>query len=226
MKLLPLGMMMVVCAGSCGFAAARAAETACAISGRVLDGTKAVAGAKVILYEYLQDRLCIGPLKTVTSSADGTYRFDGLHGSGYLVKATAPHFVPGAVPSFAPALRLQNLEAGQRATIDIGLQTVARLTLRLRSRDGKPLAGATLQECSLYSPDVSNSCVDDLDHHVVVFRVEKRIRLRRSQQSQDGPPEEWERIQYRLGQAEISGDYLPVTQRCLTRVIIPGCSER
>ena len=104
MKLFPLGIILIVCAGTCGFAAARAADSPCAIAGRVLDGTKPVAGAKVVLYEYLQDRLCVGPLKSVTTSSDGAYRFDGLHDSGYLVKATLPESVPNSVRDFAHGL--------------------------------------------------------------------------------------------------------------------------
>ena len=153
MKLFPLGIILIVCAGTCGFAAARAADSPCAIAGRVLDGTKPVAGAKVVLYEYLQDRLCVGPLKSVTTSSDGAYRFDGLHDSGYLVKATLPESVPNSVRDFAPGLRLQSVNFGQRATIDIALQKVARLTLRVHSRDGKPLAGATLREITMQGPN-------------------------------------------------------------------------
>lgn len=145
MKLSPLAVLILVCAASCGFGSAQAAEAPCAISGRVLDGTKPVAGAKVILYEYLQDRLCVGPLKSVTTFADGAYRFDSLHDSGYLVKAV--------VPGFAAGLRLQNVESGQKATLDIALRKAARLTLRVRTRDGKPLAGATLREITMEGPN-------------------------------------------------------------------------
>ena len=89
MKLFPLGIVLLVWAVNCGFAAAQAAESGNSISGRVLDGGTAVAGAKVVLYEYLQDRLCTGPLKSVTTAADGSYRFDGLKTTSYLLKATA-----------------------------------------------------------------------------------------------------------------------------------------
>jgi thiol-disulfide isomerase/thioredoxin len=153
MKLFPHGVVILVCAASSAFAAAPAADTSSAISGRVLDGGKAVAGAKVVLYEYLQDRLCVGPLKSVTTSADGTYRFDRLKGTGYLVKATVSNSVPNSMPGFAPGLRLQNLDDGQQATLNIRLHKAARLTVRVRSRDGKPLAGATLREITMEGPN-------------------------------------------------------------------------
>jgi hypothetical protein len=148
MKLSAFGMLILL-VSSCGFAAAWAADAACAISGRVLDGGKPVPGAQVVLYEYLLDRLCVGPLKTVTTSATGTYRFDGLKSTGYLLKALAPN----STPAFAPGLRLQNLESGKTATLDIALRKAARLTLRVCGRDGKPIAGATLREITMEGPN-------------------------------------------------------------------------
>ena len=157
MKLSPL-VPILVCAGSYGFAAARAADTQCAISGRVLDGQKAVAGAKVVLFEYLQNKLCVGPLKSVTTSADGAYRFDGLHDSSYLVKAATSDSASNSATGLAPGLRLQFVNSGQRLTLDIALQKAARLALRVHRRDGEPLAGATFAKSPCRARTAGSGC--------------------------------------------------------------------
>jgi thiol-disulfide isomerase/thioredoxin len=148
---------IIIAGGVCGLAAGNTAageeeaknlapEKAVRISGRVLDAAgKAVPGADVALYRYLQTRVCAGPLKSLTTSPTGDYRFDGLDSASYLVKVVAPGFAPG--------LRSQYVEAGQRPALDIRLAKPAQLTLRMHSQEGKALAGATVRDITVQGPN-------------------------------------------------------------------------
>ena len=150
---LRLRVAATAAAAVCGLAAAHRAageeaaknpapQKAVRISGRVIDGAgKPVSGADVTLYQYLQTRVCVGPVRSLKTSTTGAFRFDGLTKNTCLVKVVAPGFAPG--------FRSQYLEEGQHATLDIRLAKPAQLTLRIHSQAGKALAGATVREITL-----------------------------------------------------------------------------
>ncbi len=154
---LRLRVAATAAAAVCGLAAAHRAageeaaknpapQKAVRISGRVIDGAgKPVSGADVTLYQYLQTRVCVGPVRSLKTSTTGAFRFDGLTKNTCLVKVVAPGFAPG--------FRSQYLEVGQHATLDIRLAKPAQLTLRIHSQAGKALAGATVREITLGGPN-------------------------------------------------------------------------
>jgi Carboxypeptidase regulatory-like domain len=83
-------------------------STGVRISGHVVDGAgKPVAGADVTLYQFMPTRVCVGPLRSLTTSAAGEFTVNFAIASTYLVKVVSPGFAPG--------LRSQYLEKGQRA---------------------------------------------------------------------------------------------------------------
>jgi thiol-disulfide isomerase/thioredoxin/protocatechuate 3,4-dioxygenase beta subunit len=109
------------------------------MAGRVLDGEgRAVEGADVYLFardatDKPETRR--GMFKT---AADGKYRFGNLSHRAYTVAVKAP--------GFARAYRLVSLADGDRLAADIAVRPPGQVSLQVRNADGKPLAGARVNE--------------------------------------------------------------------------------
>lgn len=127
------------------------AEAASAIFGKVVDGRGApIGGVRIQVYRYRPSQSrrwgrWEDDRRTVTSSASGAYRFDGLPAEFFMIVAEKPEF--------APARCGERLEADKTLERNIVLKPPASPVIQLRDEMGRPAVGATVRQLTVRGPN-------------------------------------------------------------------------